>query len=324
MKSVVVMTGAGSDGLAGTARGLITVRQRVHNWFASGGDPGRLENARVLVPRESLDGFDLYRFAAARSRLPSLTFCCPRISARGDCLKVVVQLQGTCTMRTRRSVATLVPSEWTFHNYASDLEISLTPDAEQLHLLFPADIFCSKLLTTETRVMSFGASAGVPRIAGGFLRLLSSEWPYLSGGEKTDMIQTAAQLVQLAISEQQAMCRMTRQETLRERVKAHVARNLRDHKLTIEQIAGVLGCTKRNLHKVFRDDAHTLSAYIWDLRLQRCAADFSDPSRAHESITQIAFAWGFNNAAHFSRLFRRRYGVSASQFRVREAPPAAH
>jgi hypothetical protein len=65
MKSAVVMAGAGSDGLAGTARGLITVRQRVHNWFASGGDLDRLEDARVLVPRESMHGFDLYRFAAA-------------------------------------------------------------------------------------------------------------------------------------------------------------------------------------------------------------------------------------------------------------------
>jgi AraC-like DNA-binding protein len=211
----------------------------------------------------------------------------------------------------------MVPSEWTFHNYASDLEISLTPDAEQLHLLFPAGVFCRKLMTTETKVMSFGASAGVPRLAGGFLRLLNSEWPYLSSGERTDMIYTAAQLVQLAIIEQQTVCRMTMQETLRERVKAYVARNLRDHRLTIEQIAAALGCTKRNLHKVFRGDAHTLSAFIWDLRLQRCAADFSDPSRARETITQIAFSWGFNNAAHFSRLFRERYAVSASRFRAR-------
>jgi AraC-like DNA-binding protein len=220
-------------------------------------------------------------------------------------------------MRSGQGVATMVPSEWTFHNFASDVEISLTPDAEQLLLLFPADIFCRKLLTTKAKVMSFGASAGVPRIAGGFLRLLNSEWQYLSGGEKTDMIYTAAQLVQLAIIEQQTVCRLTMQEALRERVKAYVARNLRAHKLTIEQIASALGCTKRNLHKVFRDDVYTLSAFIWNLRLQRCAADFSDQSRAHESITRIAFSWGFNNAAHFSRLFRERYEVSPSQFRVR-------
>lgn len=296
--------------------GTPSVRQRVRNWHALFNRLERLESERAPDVRGPIHGFEFYRFAASSSRLPSLTFSCPRLALQTDCLKVVVQLQGECSMRSGGKEVTMLPSEWTFHDHSRDLEITLTPDAEQLHFLFPASVFSCKLLAAGPRVVSLGAQAGVPRIAGGFLRQLSSEWPFLSASDRTDMIYAAAQLVQLAMTEQQTARRMTMQETLRERVKAHVARNLRDHGLSIDGIADALGCTKRNLHKVFRDDTHTLSAYIWDLRLQRCAADFADPSKRHQTITQVAFSWGFNDAAHFSRLFRGRYGVSASQFRA--------
>jgi AraC-like DNA-binding protein len=34
-----------------------------------------------------------------------------------------------------------------------------------------------------------------------------------------------------------------------------------------------------------------------------------------KSITQIAFSWGFNNAAHFSRCFKTRFGATPSDYR---------
>lgn len=296
--------------------GVESARRRVHLWHTLFNRSERVESENAPRASAPVHGFELHRFAAARAQLPSLSFSCPRISPRNDCLKVVLQVKGECNMRSGRSEATIAASDWTYHDFTSDVEITLTPDAEQLHFLFPADMFRRKPAIDEAKVLSFGGAAGVSRLAGGFLRLLSVEWPFLNDGERTDMIYTAAQLVQLAMNERQAVRRMSMQETLRERVKAYIARNLRDHHLNIERIAEALGCTKRNLHKVFRDDAHTLNAYIWDLRLQRCAADFIDPAKRQQTITQVAFSWGFNNAAHFSRLFRERYGVSASQFRA--------
>ena len=44
-------------------------------------------------------------------------------------------------------------------------------------------------------------------------------------------------------------------------------------------------------------------------RLDRCRSDL-EAARRTESITSIALRWGFNDPSHFSRLFRRRYGVA--------------
>lgn len=38
-------------------------------------------------------------------------------------------------------------------------------------------------------------------------------------------------------------------------------------------------------------------------------------SCAHMQISEIAFRWGFTNAAHFARAFRQRFGRSPSEAR---------
>lgn len=44
--------------------------------------------------------------------------------------------------------------------------------------------------------------------------------------------------------------------------------------------------------------------------------DLKHASAAHRTITDIAFSWGFNNGAHFSRVFREHTGLSPSDFRA--------
>jgi AraC-like DNA-binding protein len=43
--------------------------------------------------------------------------------------------------------------------------------------------------------------------------------------------------------------------------------------------------------------------------------DLQNPAHAQRTITDIAFSWGFNNGAHFSRVFREHTGLTPSDFR---------
>jgi AraC-like DNA-binding protein len=77
-----------------------------------------------------------------------------------------------------------------------------------------------------------------------------------------------------------------------------------------------LAMTLRHLHMVFAETGGTLGAHIRDRRLARIRRDLADPRLARRSITEIAFRWGFNDAAHASRAFSRAYGMSPSRFRT--------
>jgi AraC-like DNA-binding protein len=56
-------------------------------------------------------------------------------------------------------------------------------------------------------------------------------------------------------------------------------------------------------------------SYVQVQRLERCRRDLSDPAHAARHVSDIAFAWGFNDLAHFSRIFKQRFGASPREWR---------
>ena len=48
--------------------------------------------------------------------------------------------------------------------------------------------------------------------------------------------------------------------------------------------------------------------------------DLNNPALAPRTITDIALSWGFNNSAHFSRVFREHTGLSPRAFREAACP----
>lgn len=99
-----------------------------------------------------------------------------------------------------------------------------------------------------------------------------------------------------------------------------VERNITDPDLDISRISQELGYAKRTLHKLFSDSNDTLGRLIWQKRLERCRRDLLDPAQARLSITEIAFAGGFNDSQHFSRAFKARYGTSPREYRSGHIP----
>jgi len=76
-----------------------------------------------------------------------------------------------------------------------------------------------------------------------------------------------------------------------------------------------MNCSKRHLHKAFSAEDDTLAQYILRQRLQGCMRELGEPASAARTITEIAFSWGFNNTAHFSRVFREHTGRTPSTYR---------
>lgn len=99
------------------------------------------------------------------------------------------------------------------------------------------------------------------------------------------------------------------------RVKAYVNENLRDPSLSIASIAVAMRMSPDHLSRLFRNEPMPLSRMIWQQRLTACRRELTDPSMGHRSVSDIAFSWGFNEAAHFSRSFREQFGMSPREWR---------
>ncbi|MEM8934832.1 MAG: helix-turn-helix domain-containing protein [Pseudomonadota bacterium] len=85
--------------------------------------------------------------------------------------------------------------------------------------------------------------------------------------------------------------------------------------LSLKTVAELSGSSPRYVQKLFASAGTSVSKYIRTRRLERCRQDLSSPIHSQLSISDICFRWGFNGTAHFSRIFRKEYGETPSEFR---------
>lgn len=102
-----------------------------------------------------------------------------------------------------------------------------------------------------------------------------------------------------------------------ERLRAHVRENLRDSSLSVQSTARALQMSVSSIYRVLETQGETLAEMIWNQRLERCRKELADPQMASHSVTTIAFRWGFSDASHMGRLFKRAYGLSPRDYRER-------
>jgi len=100
-------------------------------------------------------------------------------------------------------------------------------------------------------------------------------------------------------------------------VKADIARNLADCRLTVTAVASRQGVTPRYVHKLFASEGVTFSEFVLGRRLAFAHRLLTDQRSAHRPVTSVAFEAGFADLSYFNRTFRRRYNATPTDVRCR-------
>ncbi|WP_217987728.1 helix-turn-helix domain-containing protein [Halomonas salipaludis] len=98
-------------------------------------------------------------------------------------------------------------------------------------------------------------------------------------------------------------------------VKKFIEEHLDDAMLTPSEIAVSNNMSLRYLYSLFEEEGQTVQKFIIHQRLLRCQRELSNPSMDQRAISEVAYSWGFHNAAHFSRRFKDAFGVSPRDYR---------
>lgn len=86
-----------------------------------------------------------------------------------------------------------------------------------------------------------------------------------------------------------------------------------EHTISIPKLAALVGISRRQLERLFMEKTNSSPALVYTrMRLER-AKHLLMQTRA--PMIEIAIEVGFENASHFSRLFRQTYGQPPSKFR---------
>ena len=163
------------------------------------------------------------------------------------------------------------------------------------------------------------ARTGTGRIAHDFVHAAFDEAAKLSPYNAIGVADSLIDLLLLPLREADTMFDRGGAEATYIRAQFFIREHLRDPDLSIDQISVALGCTKRYLHMLFSDRGMTVSDYIWRTRLQNCRHELE--TEAGKTITDVAFSWGFSSSSHFSRVFRKYFGIVPSSIHKMQHAP---
>jgi AraC-like DNA-binding protein len=147
------------------------------------------------------------------------------------------------------------------------------------------------------------------RIASDASRFPEAPWRLL----ETSLIELMRALVLIGSGDARA-AREPLGESLAERVVGYLERHVLDPGLNAERIAAVHGISVRYLYVVLQRRGITLGDWIRTARLEHASRILRN--EVSVTVADVAYRCGFADHAHFARTFRRRWGMTPSEWRA--------
>ena len=86
--------------------------------------------------------------------------------------------------------------------------------------------------------------------------------------------------------------------------------------LTPERVAVRLGCSRASLYRMFARHGESIAATIWSARIERARRMLVSAENAGLLVSDIAQHCGFRELPTFTRMFKRRFGMTPSEARA--------
>jgi AraC-like DNA-binding protein len=240
-----------------------------------------------------------------------------RASTREHALQLGLQLRGTSVVRQDGRDAKLSPGQFVFLDTARPSTILPLGPFEQMTICLPREALPKALerardFTARTcRVDTELTGVVVP-----YLSALPGLLQRMDAPVAERLAGTAVALVVAAI-EQMLTNRMPGANwphlAQLQRAKSFITTHAAETTLTPPAVAAALGISLRALQTLFAEADDTPSDCIWRCRLERARAALA--SERVESIGTIALISGFSDFAHFSRRFKKAFGMSPGEYR---------
>lgn len=217
--------------------------------------------------------------------------------------------------------ARLQPGDFVLYDSTRPYELHFEQPFQQIVFRFPRSQLLARCGQAE-RITSLripGTQHPVSTLVSTFMRTVASSYLHLDSVTRVRVAESTLDLLATALSTVSGVKLMelnSMANVHRAGVRAFISAHLADPNLTLSLVAASQGISIRYLHKLFEAEGQSVAAFIRDRRLEQCRRDLGDPKQIQRTIMDIAFQWGFNDAAHFSRIFKNRFGMNPTEYRT--------
>jgi AraC family transcriptional activator of tynA and feaB len=224
-------------------------------------------------------------------------------------------LKGHQVCQTTKTRFVLEPGDITTWLNTEVLSFDVPKSLHRLTITVPVELMESVLpRPTAHSDLHIKGNSGPGILVAGYLNALADNLHAIDEQKSDATVKMTLDLLGTAITASASPASTSRRSQLFERIVSFVDRELEDSELSPVRIATAHGISARYLHLLFADRGETVRGRIRARRLARCWAELAQNDK-RLTVTEIAFRWGFNDVAHFSRTFKARYGLGPRAFR---------
>ncbi len=295
-----------------------TMLHRVCGGFEVEADGARDFTGEIFLER--FGGIDCASVAGNQARIVR-----DRLTADSEgsgLLFYVLQVEGASRMRQGEGEALLHPGDATLIDGGLSSEFLYDSYSRQLSLHLPARVVAAYGRGRRPRTAITIAGRGY---AGALHALLIRSLSEAGTFSLEDGALVRAQLLEgvlhLILAEEgtPAPANPSRRDAW-DRVHSLLEQQLSDANLDCAAAARYACVSVRQLQRLFQSRGLTFSAWLRRERLERCYFDLRQASGTRPTVTEVAFRWGFNDPAYFSRVFSAQFGFSPREARHLPSP----
>jgi AraC-like DNA-binding protein len=230
---------------------------------------------------------------------------------------VITQLAGLRKYCQDGKVAVLRKGDTTLIDSGRPWFSDCPGDCVRLYLRVPRLLMESRLRLGEIPIAKrISGESGLGAILFHLSNLLYNEAENLTPEEGAAAIESYLRILAACIGKRKSVATGTsRLSELTARITHYIDAHLTETTLNPAEIASAMDISVRHVHRVFSHQGLTVADWIRTERLKHCRDDLCDPRIGSKSITEIAFFWGFNDSAHFSRAFKKQFRICPRTFR---------
>lgn len=238
-----------------------------------------------------------------------------------------LQVAGTSLVVQNGRECVLQPGQLAVYESISPYTLLFDNGVNHHFLRFPrSSLALPDRLLRETGAVAMGADNPVAPLAFSYFSQLAVTDALHQGGQADAVVEPSVELLRAVLTTQYGNSGRAKgplEVTLGLRITQFMREHLADADLSAARIAAAHGISVRHLYAVLARSGISLGDWVRTRRLAECRRELAEPAGRRRTVAAVGRSWGFVNATHFSKVFKRTYGMSPREWRDQNRPGPA-